>query len=110
MEPEVSPLSAPESHGSDPTKGLPAVLPPSGKHIAQLFLVPLLIVAAVVLVLGTFLWYVLAPRSPDYYLQGLGSSNADVRWRTAEELARVLPNDEHLAADPAFALDLSMLP
>jgi hypothetical protein len=88
---------------------LPAVLPPSGKHIARLFLVPLVIVTAVILVLGAFLWYVLAPRSPDYYLKGLGSSNADVRWRTAEELARVLPNDTNLASDPEFALELAVL-
>jgi hypothetical protein len=109
MQSEVPPLFPSESHGPDASHGLPAVLPPSGKHIARLFLVPLVIVSAVVLVLGAFLWYVLAPRSSDYYLKGLGSSNTDVRWRTAEELARVLPNDSSLASDPGFALELSVL-
>jgi hypothetical protein len=109
MQSEVPPLSPSDGDGPDPARGLPAVLPPSGKHIARLFLVPLVIVTAVILVLGAFLWYVLAPRSPDYYLKGLGSSNPDVRWRTAEELARVLPNDANLASDPEFALELADL-
>jgi hypothetical protein len=109
MQSEVPPLFPSDGHGPDASRGLPAVLPPSGKHIARLFLVPMVIVSTVVLVLGAFLWYVLAPRSPDYYLKGLGSSNADVRWRTAEELARVLPNDGNLASDPEFALELSVL-
>ncbi len=97
------------SPATDPVKGLPPVLPPSGKHIAQMFLVPFLIVSTIVLVIGGILWFVLAPHPPEYYIKGLRNTNADVRWRTAEELANVLPRNETLATNSAFALDLTEL-
>jgi hypothetical protein len=99
----------PNSLATETSKGLPPVIPPSGRHIAQMFVVPFLIVSAVVLVLGGILWFVLAPHPPEHYLEGLRSSNTDVRWRTAEELANVLPRNETLATDPGFALDLTQL-
>jgi hypothetical protein len=92
-----------------PPGGLPPVKPPSGKFIAQLFLVPLLIVVGI---LGLF--FVLrgligigGPHTAQQFLDNLDQTNSDVRWRAAEDLAQVLPRDDKLASDPKFALNLA---
>ena len=90
----------------DYAKGLPAVVPPSGKFIAQLFLVPFLIVTFVVCFLITINWLVGGTRSPKDFLDKLDSANPEVRWRGAEELAQYLQREESLAANPSFALEL----
>jgi hypothetical protein len=90
----------------DPAKGLPAVVPPSGKFIAQLFLVPFLIVTLVVCFLITINWLVGGAKSPKDFLDKLDSGNPEVRWRGAEELAQYLQREESLAANPNFALEL----
>ena len=89
-----------------PAKGLPAVVPPSGKFIAQLFLVPFLIVTLVVCFLITINWLVGGTRSPKDFLDRLDNVNPEVRWRGAEELAQYLNREEELAANPIFALEL----
>lgn len=89
-----------------PQRGLPPVVPPSGKFLAQLFLVPLLILLAAMLPLIGFLLLFGSGTSPEKYLERLDSSNADVRWRAASDLAQVLLRDHDLAGDPAFALAL----
>ena len=112
--PEPTP---PASNKVDPSAGarpgLPPVQPPSGKQILQLFIVPGLIVLVLV---GLFL---LGPtlkswvgwgsggRSPDQFLRDLDSSNADIRWRAASDLAQVLLRDDRLASDGDFALALA---
>ena len=68
--------------GPDPAKGLPPVVPPSGRFIAQLFLVPGLIVAGAVIVLLGFSWLAGGPRTADAFLRDLDSPNTDIRWRT----------------------------
>src|SRR5262245_18437909 len=94
---------------AEPAKGLPPVTPPSGRFIAQLFLVPGLIVAvAVLLLLG--LRYVFGDtQTQDYFLRQLDRDNADIRWRGASDLAQVLKRPESVAlrCDVTFALDLS---
>jgi hypothetical protein len=90
----------------DSAKGLPVVVPPSGKFIAQLFLVPFLIVTLVVCFLITINWLVGGTRSPKDFLDKLDSANPEVRWRGAEELAQYLQREESLAANPSFALEL----
>jgi hypothetical protein len=92
-----------------PPEGLPPVKPPSGKFIAQLFLVPLLIVLGI---LGLFftmrsLFGLGGPRTAEQFLHNLDQTNADVRWRAAQDLAQVLLRDDKLASDPKFALDLA---
>lgn len=91
------------------TRGLPPVAPPSGRFIAQLFLIPGMIVTVLVLIwlAGTYL--VAEKRSPDYFLDNLNSSNPDIRWRAAHDLAQVLPRPESLdmASDPIFVLNLA---
>src|SRR5438105_2850641 len=96
--------------GAKPDPGLPPVQPPSGRFIAQLFVIPGLIILVVVLVvMGLSYWN--SGRDPSYFLQQLDSDNADVRWRGASDLAQILKRSEPAAlrwkADPNFALDLA---
>ena len=98
---------APQPVNGDAVKQFPPVAPPSARHIAQLFLVPGIIVAVFVLgYLGwkrfTHSWY-----EPENFLKRLDNTNPDVRWRAAEDLAQVLLRDDELASDPEFGLDLS---
>lgn len=93
-----------------PDPGLPPVQPPSGRFIAQLFVVPGLIILVVVLVvMGLSYWN--SGRDSNYFLNQLDSDNADVRWRGASDLAQILKRSEPAAlrwkADPIFALDLA---
>jgi hypothetical protein len=93
----------------EPEKGLPPVAPPSGKFIAQLFLVPLLIVGVVVLLVSFFFWLMGDRTDPSKLLSQLDSPNADVRWRAASEFAQKLKRDPNLASSPKVALQLSTL-
>jgi hypothetical protein len=56
-----------------PAPGLPPVTPPSGRFIAQLFLVPGLIVAVAVLLLLAFRYLFGGGHAPDYFLRQLQS-------------------------------------
>ena len=76
--------AAPGVSTEDP--GLPPVAPPSGKFILQLFLVPGLIVAGLVLVALGLQWLTGAHHNPEKYLEGLDDPNPEVRWRTAADL------------------------
>jgi hypothetical protein len=60
-------------------------------------------------VLWGFTWLVGASRTPEQFLQDLSSSNTEVKWRAASDLAQVLKKDEALASNPKFALDLADL-
>jgi hypothetical protein len=91
----------------EPAKGLPPVVPPTGGFIAQLFLVPGLIVTGIVLLLLAVNWLIGGARTPEQFLKNLDNPNPEVRWRAADDLAQVLLRDDHLAADPGFALDLA---
>jgi hypothetical protein len=102
MQPDTAPPTAP-----DPARGLPPVVPPTGGFIAQLFLVPGLIVAGAVLLLLGLSWLVGGARTPEQFLKNLDNANPEVRWRAADDLAQVLLRDEHLASDPHFALDVA---
>ncbi|MFL5330201.1 MAG: hypothetical protein ACJ8C4_14970 [Gemmataceae bacterium] len=88
--------------------GLPPVVPPSGKYIAQLFIVPGLIVAGAVSVLLFFSWMASGPRTPEGFLAGLRNINPEIRWRAASDLAQVLMRDPELAANANFGLDLAV--
>lgn len=86
--------------------GLPPVVPPSGRMIAQLFVVPGLIVAGAVTILLGFSWLAGGPRTASGFLDGLQSSNPEVRWRAASDLAQVVLRDDLLASDVPFGLEL----
>jgi hypothetical protein len=94
-------------------RGLPPVTPPSGRFIAQLFVVPGLIVFSVVMLLVGFAYVAnsQAGYTPEYFLGRLDSPNADIRWRAANELAQILNRPEAASVkwktDARFALDLA---
>src|SRR5437899_3558172 len=92
---------------AEPSKGLPPVQAPSGRHIAQLFLIPGLIVAGAVTILLGFSWLAGGSRTPEQFLKNIDSANPDVRWRAANDLAQVLKRDDKLAADSSFGLRLA---
>ncbi|HEV3203281.1 MAG TPA: hypothetical protein VGY77_02810 [Gemmataceae bacterium] len=97
------------SENQEPQKGLPPVAPPSGRFIAQLFLVPGLIVGVAVLILLGFTWLVGGDSDPQTLLDRMENSNADVRWRAANEFMQRLKKDPQLASDPRLALRLTKL-
>ena len=96
------------SPNQDP-KGLPPVEPPSGKFIAQLFLIPFLIVAVLAIIGVGLLNLITTKRTPEYFLKNLDNPNVTIRWTTASDLAQVLkrPESLELASDPNFSLDLA---
>lgn len=107
-------LSAP---GNEPLpEHLPPVEPPSAGFIIQLFLVPAIIVAAVI---GLYLLFgKLAAGDTDWrqLVSDIKSDNPNVRWRAALNLAEGLDTDEsrgddgqHLAAIPEIATALNDL-
>jgi hypothetical protein len=101
------PPEAPSSSHDHPPKGLPSVVPPSGKEIARLFLTPLLIVIGLVIPLVGFFWLFSGAWTPEDYLAKLDDPNPDVRWRGAEYLGQMLLRDDNLASNPKFGLDLA---
>lgn len=94
--------------GGSQGRGLPPVTPPSGRFIAQLFLVPGLIVFFVVLLVLAINYMFVGGQSPDQFLVRIDSDNADIRWRGANDLAQTLKRKEsvHLRTNVGFALDL----
>ena len=101
------PAEAPFASNHQTPKGLPSVVPPSGREFARLFLTPLLIVIGLVIPLVGFFWWFGGAWSPEDYLAKLDDPNPDVRWRGAEYLGQMLLRDDNLASNPKFALDLA---
>ncbi|MFN9720983.1 MAG: HEAT repeat domain-containing protein [Planctomycetota bacterium] len=87
------PKPAPNPAGLRPEE-LPPVTPPSAGYIVQLFLIPALIVLAVVSVWALF--GKLADTESDWQqlVSELGSSNEHRRWRAAIGIAQLLKNEE----------------
>ena len=90
-------------------KDLPPVTPPSAKFIAQLFLVPGLIVIIAVGILWSFSWLASSERTPQQWINDLSDSNLEARWRTANDLVQVLTKDSALAGNPKFVIELDEL-
>lgn len=85
--------SGPNGSLSPEDAGLPPIEPPSARFIVQLFVVPALIVAAVI---GVYLLFgKLASRDVDWreHAADLRSANPQVRWRAALGLAQLLEAD-----------------
>ncbi|MEO2014037.1 MAG: HEAT repeat domain-containing protein [Fuerstiella sp.] len=96
---------------------LPPVQPPSAGYIIQLFLIPALIVLAVIAVWALFGKLADSETDFDQLVVELGSSNENRRWRAALGLAQVLRNQQiapntdgvALARQPKVAAALSDL-
>jgi len=103
------------SNSGEPAKGLPPVMPPSSRHIVQMFVVPGLIVGGVVLLglfcSGAFGWMFGFghAQTPEAFLQRLDDPNTDVRWRAANDLVQVLKRDDELASNPDLGFKLADL-
>src|SRR5581483_11046738 len=107
---EYSPVSPPDVLGDD----LPPVEPPSAGFIVQLFVVPAIIVLAVVAVWALFGRMAAAEQDWHRLVQDLDSANPHVSKRAMFGLATLLDNDQrlkdagqHLAANPQIASALS---
>ncbi len=85
--------SASSSAGVRPEE-LPPVTPPSAGYIVQLFLIPALIVMAVVAIWALFGKLADSESDSEQLVAELGSSNEHRRWRAALGLAQLLRNEE----------------
>ena len=101
--------SEPKRDATLPTRALPPVTPPSGRFIAQLFLVPGMIVLVAVLIIVSMNYMFVGGYSPAYFYGKLDSDNPDIRWRGASDLAQVLERKDSAALryDVDFALNLT---
>src|SRR2546429_2234802 len=77
-----------------PGRGLPPVTPPSGRFIAQLFLVPGLIVLVAVLIVLAANYLLIGGFTPPYFLRRLHSGHTHNRWRGAHHLAQHLKRSD----------------
>jgi HEAT repeat protein len=89
---------------------LPPIEPPSAGFIMQLFVVPALIVLAVVVVWAFFGKIAASEEDWRGLVEDIRNTNEHRRWRGADGLARLLQNDQelgdsgqHLAANPEIA-------
>lgn len=78
---------------------LPPVKPPSVGFIFQLFVVPAIIVAAVVAVWALFGRIAIGEQDWQSLVADLGSPNSHIRYRAMDGLAKVLDNDRRLGKD-----------
>jgi len=97
-----------EGRSGSPEDVLPPVEPPSAGFILQLFFIPLVIVALVVMVWLMFSWIAQAGSDPRDLVDNLKRLN-DSSWQSALSLAEQLKNPEydHLKDDHGLAKDLA---
>ncbi len=91
-----------------PDDALPPVEPPSAGFIVQLFLIPAVIVAIIVMVWLLFNWLAAGRTDPEKYIRDLQRNNA-ARWQSAVSLADALhdPSNAALTKDAGKARQLS---
>lgn len=102
--------SSPDSDPVSPDDMLPPVEPPSASFILQLFVVPGVIVVAIVLVWLLFTWVARAGNDPTQYIAGLQRPGPG-RWQVASNLANTLRDEryEDFKRDPAAAQQLAAI-
>jgi hypothetical protein len=103
-------MSTAPASPNHPPAGLPPVTPPNAGSFVQLFVTPLIIVIVLVGVAWSFHYFFglfFGTPSPEQFIKKLDDPNAEVRWRTAADLAQVLLRDDRLASDPDFALKIA---
>ena len=103
---ESSPARAPATHDGPPPD-LPPVEPPTAGFIIQLFVIPAIIVAVVVVVWLLFGKLAGGERDAMSYVATMKSPSAN--WRAAYELASLIKNDPKLARDPKLLGELARL-
>jgi HEAT repeat protein len=90
-------------------RDLPPVEPPSAGFIVQLFVIPAVIVAVLIVVVALFGKLAEAKRDPASYVDAIRSGNPNVQWRAAYELAALIQNEPELARDPRLLGRLTAL-
>lgn len=90
-----------------PPTDLPPVEPPTAGFIIQLFVIPAIIVAVVVVVWLLFGKLAGGERDAMSYVETMKSPGAN--WRAAYELASLIKNDPKLARDPKLLGELARL-
>jgi HEAT repeat protein len=85
---------------------LPSVEEPTAGFLVQLFVVPAIIVLAVVLVYVLFGKIATGETDPEQFRAALKSSNPVRRWQAAHNLAQVLEADQRLSQNQDLAIDL----
>ncbi len=93
-----------------PDDALPPVQPPSAGFLVQLFLIPGIIVAIIVVVWLLFHWLAQMGNDPKKYIQDL-RGGGETRWQAAVNLAGALrnPQNEPLRRDPALAAEMGAI-
>ena len=99
---------SPTAHSEiPPLSDLPPVEAPSAGFVVQLFVIPAVVVAVVVLVWLLFGKLAGGERDPAEYVRRMKLGSGD--WRSAFELASLIRNDSRLASDPRLLGELSDL-
>ncbi len=105
-------MNSPSDMSPRPVPGdsLPPVEPPSAGFIVQLFVIPAVIVAVIIIVWGLFNWLAHMGSDPRSYVAALRRNN-ESRWQEAVNLANELQKtgNEGLKKDAALANDLANL-
>jgi HEAT repeat protein len=106
----MSDIKRPQPGSVSPDDALPPVEPPSAGFLVQLFLIPGLIVAIIVVVWLLFHWLAQMGNDPREYVRKLRGNN-EVRWQAAVNLAGVLHSSagDELKRDAAVATDLGQI-
>jgi hypothetical protein len=98
----------PAATSSAEYKALPPVTPPTAGFIVQLFVIPAVVVAIVVLVWLLFNWLVHMGSNPAEYLKTIRQGRLDA-WQAAHDLATELSGNEELRQDASLASETSAL-
>jgi hypothetical protein len=77
MQPDTPPVPITPLNLPTTDKGLPPVAAPSGRHIAQMFVVPGLIVVVIVILYLCSQWFVAGESNPSNMVDGLESNDSD---------------------------------
>jgi hypothetical protein len=96
-----------DSDQPPPLPDLPPVEAPSAGFVVQLFVIPAVVVAVVILVWLLFGKLAGGERDPAEYVRRLRQASGD--WRSAFELASLIQNDARLATDPRLLGELTDL-
>jgi hypothetical protein len=101
------PADEPAADGPSAPHELPPVEPPTAGFILQLFVIPAVIVAVLIVVVALFGKLAEGTRDATTYVEAIRSGNANVRWRAAYELANLIRNERKLAEDPRLLGELT---
>jgi HEAT repeat protein len=88
---------------------LPPVEPPTAGFILQLFIIPAVIVAVLIVVVALFGKLAEGRRDTSQYVEAIRSDNENVQFRAAYELANLIQNESDLARDPKLLGQLTEL-